>query len=788
MDKSTDKKSEVVQTRAAADSFKTGKGTTGVVPPPYQLFASNTEESELSDSAQEKITQLSSAAAPDSPDDSNSPAGNGSGLPSNLKSGIENMSGFSMDDVKVHKNSNKPAKLQAHAYAQGNEIHLGPGQEKHLPHEAWHVVQQKQGRVSADTQLKGFNVNTDNKLEQEADQMGQKALQNNNSNSSVQLKTQNTKKPVAQMKFNFGAKWVASTGSSLFGSTFGGWTQTQIDEEKTRFDTLLKDLKASADSLKSHNYYENLSTFTPEKTERDFNELKEAIDELVDDVHALENETLLWNQKDTMEETLNQKSLQVNTLLDRFSEFEEGAKAQAENENLVVQNQKEILTILGVSSTKYSSSVDKFDRDTRKRLKSRNLHSTKDQLIGNDKLNTYVENVDAVKSNYEVAERDYQEKQDRIAEARRIEQLEREEREQGAEQVALKRQKIEAKIDSGRLIDFERFFNSDYTKIETLLDNKGTLKAANLFTLAKSANANESDNFEIFISLLNSNFNLNTGINLIKEKGVAFVAEWKDHVNLFTDKLTLETLIEKTPDTKTETLKNLLASFDASGLNDLLKQKNYNYNQITDLFEKANHTKEEIAALQNTYASENSIALLQEMPNSKKLLALTNTLSNEIELRNLIKDIKGNQDATQVVEEEIEENAPSQTNIYGNEDIQRARGLIGAQGNTLEAKKLSDISSAHEKEGIKKTLDYMLNGGDVPTFSYETDTRKAKFDEYYGNGNNLLPASGNYREYYVQREPAPSHRFGSRRLLKDTNSGRIYYTNQHYDSFSRLLI
>ena len=71
------------------------------------------------------------------------------GLPDQLKTGIENLSGHSMDDVKVHYNSEKPAQLQAHAYAQGTDIHLGAGQEKHLPHEAWHVVQQKQGRVSS---------------------------------------------------------------------------------------------------------------------------------------------------------------------------------------------------------------------------------------------------------------------------------------------------------------------------------------------------------------------------------------------------------------------------------------------------------------------------------------------------------------------------------------------------------------------------------------------------------------------------------------------------------------
>ncbi|MFA0964575.1 DUF4157 domain-containing protein [Roseivirga sp. BDSF3-8] len=102
----------------------------------------------------------------------------GSGLPGQLKNGIENLSGYSMDDVRVHYNSSKLAQLKAHAYAQGNDIHMAPGQEKHLPHEAWHVVQQKQGRVKATKQLKGQTlVNDDAGLEHEADVMGAKALQ-----------------------------------------------------------------------------------------------------------------------------------------------------------------------------------------------------------------------------------------------------------------------------------------------------------------------------------------------------------------------------------------------------------------------------------------------------------------------------------------------------------------------------------------------------------------------------------------------------------------------------------
>lgn len=103
---------------------------------------------------------------------------NNTGLPDNLKTGMENLSGVSLDDVKVHRNSDKPAQLQAHAYAQGSDIHLGAGQEKHLPHEAWHVVQQKQERVKPTMQMKGMvNVNDDIGLESEADVMWAKAVQ-----------------------------------------------------------------------------------------------------------------------------------------------------------------------------------------------------------------------------------------------------------------------------------------------------------------------------------------------------------------------------------------------------------------------------------------------------------------------------------------------------------------------------------------------------------------------------------------------------------------------------------
>lgn len=118
---------------------------------------------------------------------------NKTGLPDKLKTGVENLSGYSMDDVQVHFNSNKPAPLQAHAFTQGTDIYLANGQEKHLPHEAWHVAQQKQGRVKPTLKLTdNININDDAGLEKEADVMGSKALQKHNTYSSSQLESSQT--------------------------------------------------------------------------------------------------------------------------------------------------------------------------------------------------------------------------------------------------------------------------------------------------------------------------------------------------------------------------------------------------------------------------------------------------------------------------------------------------------------------------------------------------------------------------------------------------------------------
>lgn len=160
---------QLVSLQAAADD-KGNRSNTTQLQAKATIFTGASRVAQLK--AASDIRQSASYSAPVQRQE------NKTGLPDKLKSGMESLSGLSMSDVKVHRNSDKPAQLQAHAYAQGSNIHLGPGQEKHLPHELGHVVQQKQGRVKPTMQLKGkVNINDNAGLEKEADVLGAKALQ-----------------------------------------------------------------------------------------------------------------------------------------------------------------------------------------------------------------------------------------------------------------------------------------------------------------------------------------------------------------------------------------------------------------------------------------------------------------------------------------------------------------------------------------------------------------------------------------------------------------------------------
>lgn len=96
----------------------------------------------------------------------------GAPLPQGLRWAIEMLSGYDMRDVRVYYASNVPARVGARAIANGTDIHIQAGAEGALPHEAWHVVQQMQGRVAALNDVNGVPINDDPVLEKEADDMG----------------------------------------------------------------------------------------------------------------------------------------------------------------------------------------------------------------------------------------------------------------------------------------------------------------------------------------------------------------------------------------------------------------------------------------------------------------------------------------------------------------------------------------------------------------------------------------------------------------------------------------
>lgn len=91
------------------------------------------------------------------------------GIPIHIKHYIENQTGLSYDDVRIHYNSSKPSQFKALGYTQGKNVFLGQGQEKHLMHELCHVAQQKKGLVKPTSFIEKSALNDNAKLEKEAE-------------------------------------------------------------------------------------------------------------------------------------------------------------------------------------------------------------------------------------------------------------------------------------------------------------------------------------------------------------------------------------------------------------------------------------------------------------------------------------------------------------------------------------------------------------------------------------------------------------------------------------------
>jgi hypothetical protein len=112
----------------------------------------------------------------------NAPGSSGAPLPRLLLGKMNRAFGADFSSVRVHQDE-RAAGLGARALTQGNEIHFAPGQydpdsqtgQELIGHELAHVVQQRQGRVTANAHSESGPVNVDSTLEAEADRQGAEA-------------------------------------------------------------------------------------------------------------------------------------------------------------------------------------------------------------------------------------------------------------------------------------------------------------------------------------------------------------------------------------------------------------------------------------------------------------------------------------------------------------------------------------------------------------------------------------------------------------------------------------
>lgn len=137
------------------------------------------------------------------------------GIPTQMKLDFERRSGLSFDDVRVHYNSDKPARLGALAYTQGTQIHVGPGQERSLPHELGHVIQQKTGRVRPTRWIGGLPVNDQPELEREADLAPVQCMPARDRQGVIQRLSEEDYLP-----FSESAAWYASVHDEKVGSIY----------------------------------------------------------------------------------------------------------------------------------------------------------------------------------------------------------------------------------------------------------------------------------------------------------------------------------------------------------------------------------------------------------------------------------------------------------------------------------------------------------------------------------------------------------------------------------------
>ena len=109
---------------------------------------------------------------------------NKTGLPDNVKQGMESFFQTDFSSVRIHPESAKAPEVGALAYTQDTDIHFAPGQFKPdtsagkelIAHELTHAKQRKEKQIDPTISVGGMPVNDDKSLEGEADEQAKKAV------------------------------------------------------------------------------------------------------------------------------------------------------------------------------------------------------------------------------------------------------------------------------------------------------------------------------------------------------------------------------------------------------------------------------------------------------------------------------------------------------------------------------------------------------------------------------------------------------------------------------------
>ncbi len=108
------------------------------------------------------------------------------------------------------------------------------------------------------------------------------------------------------------------------------------------------------------------------------------------------------------------------------------------------------------------------------------------------------------------------------------------------------------------------------------------------------------------------------------------------------------------------------------------------------------------------------------------------------------------------------------------------KGQLAWDGSTIPVQKMATVKGDKDKNevaAVKEAVDAINGKGTWCGTNGFGDV--GKWGVSYGDREGYLPAGGTFLEYYVRAETG-NRKFGARRIVKDTTSGRIYYSSTHY--------